>query len=195
MNPVYLIVGVAVLFALAFFARRGGGGAKLVIESPKLGFLNLKGTAGEQLLAEDKAAFGAMFAGIQESSALPPQCDVLFVYCDVKRDGSVSGTEGGVRDIIRDSGARIVVVASANEIGSYAATTKAATYGQANLVMTLDRRGARFPAFYSRLFSEMMNGTTMPVAWVKFAPQIPGKDHPDSPEGVFVCELGQIAFK
>lgn len=192
MNPAYLIIAAVVVVVLVFLARRGGA---TKIQSPRLAFLNLKGAASEQILAEDKSALASMFSAIQESWSTPPPCDVLFIYCDVGSDGRISGTTAGLRDIIRDSGARVVVVASENSGESYIASAKKTGYGHANLVLTLDRRGAVFSTFFSRLFAQMMKGTSMPMAWVKLAPQIPGHDHADCPEAIFSAEAGQIAFK
>ncbi|HEY5705181.1 MAG TPA: hypothetical protein VIS96_06375 [Terrimicrobiaceae bacterium] len=195
MHPEYFAIAVGPLIVLVFvfFARRGMGRAK--IQSPRLGFLNLKGAAGEQTLAEDRSAFASMFNTTLESATQPPPCDVLFIYCDIERDGRISGTTAGVRDLIRDSGARVAVVASENPSECLIASGKKTGYGHANLVLTLERRGAVFPAFFSRLFVEMMNGTPMPLAWVKLAPQIPGHDHADCPGTIFAAEAGQIAFK
>jgi hypothetical protein len=192
MNPAYFVIAAVVVVALVFLTRRGGAPR---IQSPRLAFLNLKGAASEQILAEDKSALGSMFSAIQESSSTPPPCDVLFIYCDISSDGRISGTTAGLRDIIRNSGARVVVVASENSGESYIASAKKTGYGHANLVLTLDRRGAVFSTFFSRLFDQMMKGTSMPVAWVKLAPQIPGHDHADCPGAIFSAEAGQVAFK
>lgn len=194
MNDGYMIVATIVVALLVLLALQRGIGATK-IQSPRLAFLNLKGAAADQILAEDKGALASMFGAVQESSASPPPCDVLFIYCDIGGDGRISGTGAGLRDIIRDSGARVVVIASENPTQGYIAAAKKTGYGQANLVMTLDRRGAVFSAFFSRLFALMMRGTSMPIAWVKLAPQIPGHDHPDCPGSIFAAEAGQIAFK
>ncbi len=194
MNPGYLIIAPVVLVVLVFLARRGGIEATR-IQSPRLGFLNLKGTAGEQILAEDKRALAPMFSAVEETSTTPPPSDVLFIYCDIGPDGRISGTTAGLRDIIRDSGARVVVVASENPSEGYIASARKTGYGHANLVLTLNRRGAVFSAFFSRLFSQMMKGTSMPMAWVKLAPQIPRHDHADCPGAIFSAEAGQIVFK
>jgi hypothetical protein len=194
MNPGFLAIVAIVVIVCVFLARRGGIGAT-TIKSPTIAFLNLKGTAGEQILAEDKSALASMFTAVQESSTTPPPpCDVLFIYCDIAADGRIAGATAGLREIIRDSGARVVVVASENEGDNYIASAAKTGYGHANLVLTLDRRGPVFPAFFSRLFADMMKGTSMPMAWVKLAPQIPGHDHADCPGTIFSAEAGQIAF-
>jgi hypothetical protein len=120
---------------------------------------------------------------------------VLFIYSDIEADGRLVGTTAGLRDLVRDAGARVVVVASENPGGAGMAAARSAKYGRANLVLTLDRKGALFSTFFARLFADMMNGVSMPLAWVKLAPQIPGDAHADCPEAVFLAEAGQVAFK
>jgi len=75
------------------------------------------------------------------------------------------------------------------------AACKKKGYGDANLVMTISRKGELFGPFSHKLFSAMKQGTSMPIAWVKLAPQVPGKDHPDCPGALFSVEAGQIAFR
>lgn len=191
MNSTYLIIAVVAVIVIVSFVRRGG----TKIHSPRLGFLNLKGAAGEQILAEDKSALMGLFSNVLESSAAPPSCDVLFIYCDIADDGRVSGATSGLRDLIRSSGARVVVVASENPAKSCIASAKKTGYGHANLVLTLERKGTVFSAFFNRLFTLMTKGKTMPLAWVKLAPQIPGHVHADCPETIFLAEAGQIGFK
>jgi hypothetical protein len=60
--------------------------------------------------------------------------------------------------------------------------------------MTLSRRGGAFPAFFARLFTDMKRGVSMPVAWIKLAPQGPVKEQENLPSTIFACEAGQIAF-
>lgn len=194
MNAGFLVIVAGVIVASMFIARRGAGRA-MQIQSPKLGFLNLKGAACEEIMAEDKSAIRSMFSSIQESATAPPLCDVLFIYCDIGPEGEIAGTTATLRDIIRNSGARVVVVASDNSDASYIASAKKKGYARVNLVMTLDRRGAVFSSFFRRLFEQMRDGTSMPMAWVKLAPQIPGHDHVDSPGTIFVAGAGHISFK
>jgi hypothetical protein len=169
------------------------GGGK--IQSPRLGFLNLKGVEGEQTLIEDKNAVASMFSATQESTSTPPPCDVLFIYCNIELNGRIAGSAAGLRELIRDSGARVAVVASENPSESLIAYAKTSGRGHSNLVLTLKRKGSVFPTFFSQLFAQMMKGTSMPIAWVKLAPQIPGHDHADCPETIFLPDAGQVAFK
>ena len=168
---------------------------KITIRTPRLGILNLKGEAVEPLIAEDRAAMAPLFSSVEISEFVTPRCDVLFAYCDLTADGYASGSGSSLREIVRDSGTAVVVVASENPQEGIIAATKKTGYGHANLAVTLQRKGPAFSSFYRRLFEAMAQGTTMPVAWVRLAPQIPGYDHPDCPSGFFLCEAGQIAFK
>jgi hypothetical protein len=165
------------------------------IQSPTIGFLDLTAGEASNEIAADRAAISNLFSSSEDSSSEPPRCNVLFLYCRLEPDGSVRGSNRNVREIIRDSGAAVVVLASENSVDSYIAGTKKQRYGQANLVMALNRRGDVFPKFFERLFAEMKRGVSMPVAWVKLAPQIPGVDHADCPGTIFSCEAGQLAFK
>jgi hypothetical protein len=167
---------------------------KTVIRSPRLGVLNLKGDTASHLVTEDRAAIENLFSSVQESTSVAPKCDVLLAYCDLAVEGRVSGSSKSLREIIRDSGAVVVVLASENAQEGILAATKEVGYGHANLAVTLDRKGNVFSSFYGRLFGAMAEGETMPVAWVQLAPQIPGSEHSDCPAGFFVCEAGQIAF-
>jgi hypothetical protein len=189
-----LFIIVALAFAAMFLVRRRKRAVAL-IDARRFGILNLKSSAATSMVAEDTAALTAVLGPPLQESGTPPQCDVLFLYCDIAADGRIQGSESGLRELIRDSGASVVVVASENGGDAYIAACKNKRYGRANLVMTMQRRGYVFPAFFVRLFSDMKAGVSMPVAWVKLAPQIPGREHVDCPATIFTCERGQIAFR
>jgi hypothetical protein len=193
MSAGYLIIAVVIIVGFVFVTHRGRRAT--TIRDPRLGVLNLKRAASGQIVAEDKDALAPVFGNIQDSSVTPPLCEVLFIYCDVAPDGRISGTSLGLREIIRDAGALVVVVASENPGDNYIAASGKRSYGRANLVLTINRRGAIFPSFFSRLFAQMMKGTPMPVAWANLAPQIPGQEHPDCPDAIFIAEVGQVVFK
>jgi len=168
---------------------------KTIIGTPRIGFLNLMGHKAEQVLHEDKIAFGSLFTSSEESEQAPPICDVLLIYCFIDQDGYIRGTTDGLRDIIRRSGARIAIVASENSTESYIAAGKDTVYGRANLVMTLQRNGTAFSTFFRKLFILMMRGTPMPLAWVELAPQIPRQTHKNDPGLICSMEAGHIVFK
>jgi len=160
-----------------------------------MGFFNLLGPAAHPIVEEDKRALEPLFPSFEESSTAPPVCDVLMMYAQIGSDGRIPGSAEGLRDIIRRSSACIVVVASENEPKAYISAAKKTGYGEANLVMTIRRRGTAFTTFFTRLFDKMWKGTTMPLAWIQLAPQGPGARHDDVPESIFAAEISHILFK
>jgi hypothetical protein len=192
----YLLVGAAVLIAVVLVLKAVGRGnlGTVVIQNPTLGTLNLAGPSGELLLCQDLALIGPLFGTTRRSEVAPPTCDVLLVYCEIAPNGVVNGANRSLRELIRDAGASVVVVAMNHSIDAYIAAAPQLPFGRANLVMTLDRKGAGLPSFLARLFERMNAGTSMPVAWNELAPQGPGVGHEDAPDTVFSCERGQLAF-
>jgi hypothetical protein len=166
-----------------------------IIQSPNIGFYNLSGNNFAPLLGIDKEALGHLFSSVVESNNAPPICNVLFLYCHVEPDGSVRGSDLGLRDIIHRSGARIAVVASENPFDNCLAAATKAGYKSANIILTNQRNGNSFTSFYQRLFTDMKQGTTMSVAWSKLAPQIPNQVHVDTPDGIMLTEAGHVVFK
>ena len=189
---VALIVAVLITAGVVFVARSKRR-RPLVIHSPRLGILNLKGEAAEQLIAADVDALMPVLGSPVRGSTSSPFCDVLFIYCDIAPDGRIDNFPGTLRDLIQTLRAPLVVVASENSGDAYISTTKGQRHGRANLVMTLSRRGGAFPAFFARLFTHMKRGVSMPVAWVKLAPRGP-VEHEDQPSTIFACEAGQMVF-
>lgn len=165
------------------------------IATPELGLLNLIGPAAGEIMRDDRDAIRWAFFSVNESASEAPRCDVLLIYAAVEADGSLEGTASTLRQIIFDSGAKVVVVASENDPGHYSAALKRSGQGRANIVLTIDRRGRIFATFLKRLFEIMAKGISMPVAWVRLAPQRPGDDHPDCPSTLFLCEAGPVTFK
>jgi hypothetical protein len=166
----------------------------LLIESPRIGFLNLIGSKADLLVEEDKRALGGLFSSVETSDSEPPSCDVLMIYCDIQNDGTIVGNSAGLRDIIHAARAPIVIVASKNDGPAYIAAGKKDERVFANLVMTLDRKGAVFTAFLAKLFQQMFSGRSMPMAWVELAPQNPGRMHDECPDTIFIPEVSHIVF-
>jgi hypothetical protein len=167
----------------------------LIIRSPRLGLLNLMGSSAEAILKEDKAALSSLFSSIEHSDLNPPACDVLLIYGHIEKDGHFANYSERLRDIIRKSNAPIVIVASENDTQNYIAAGKRTGYGQANLIMTLERKTTAFTSFFSQLFEMMYKGKSMLVAWVELAPQIPGATHDNCPETIFSAEISHIIFE
>lgn len=193
LNLAVLIVAVLIVAAAVFIGRRSLR-RPLVIRSPRLGVLNLKGASAEPLIRADMDALTTVLGSPVRGSTLTPFCDVVFIYCDIGSDGRIGNFPGTLRDLIQKLGAPLVVVASENSGEAYISTTKGQKHGRANLVMTMSRKGEAFPAFFVRLFMDMKRGVSMPVAWVKLAPQGPVKEHENLPATIFACEAGQMVF-
>ena len=161
---------------------------------PRLGSLSLSPSAARLWANHDRTALSPLFGEVHESQATVPACDVLLIYGDLDEKGRFRNAKLGLRDIIRDSGAKIVVVASENPANHYIAAGKRTGYGSANLVMTLDRKGDALPMFLVRLFTEMQRGIPMPKAWAALAPQSKGASHAGLPDTIFACELGDVSL-
>ena len=188
-----LVVLVAVL---VFILVRGFTQSRAaIIKDPTISFLDLSGGEFAELLRGDETALGPLFKSATESNLTPPRCNVLFLYCRLGAGGQIPGSNRGLRELIRDSGASVVVVASENTGEQYHAAAKETGYGRANLVMTLERKGPAFAHFFYQLFSLMKRGKSMPMAWVKLAPQVPHPQNSKGPEIFFFCEAGQIKFR
>jgi len=167
----------------------------LVIESPRIGFLNLLGQSAELLIEEDRRVLAPLFASIEQSTTNPPQCDVLMLYGRLLADGRVEGIASGLREIIRDSNAPIVIVASENEGENYIAADRERGDEKANLIMTLERKGSAFTDFFAELFRRMFAGESMLIAWVELAPQNPQLVHDNCPSTIFAAEVSHIIFR
>jgi len=177
------------------FLLRLFGAPKVQVQANTLGLLDLSGGLATSLAAADRTVLEPLFSRVSESAEGAPRCELLLLYCTIETDGTIRNSRLGLREIIRDAGAPVVVVATPNRGDSYtAAAGRNRRYARANLVMILDRKGEAFGRFFQRLIADMKRGTPMPVAWVKLAPQSPGVEHSDCPEAIFACELGQVAF-
>ena len=189
-----LFVFVVIVIAYGSFRQRQLT-RPIYIENPILGLLDLSNGLSASDVDSDREILSELFSNVVQGSAQTPKCDVLLIYCQIEPDGRIRGSQRGLRDLIRESGAPVVVVASANTHEGYIAAAKKIGYGYANLVMTHDRKGDGFGPYFYQLFSTMKQGISMPVAWGRRAAPIPGKEQPAVPAVIFVCEAGQIAFR
>src|SRR6476646_10329663 len=92
-----------------------------VIEQPVAGFLNMKGTDGEALLRSDHNVLAPIFRTCCIRSDIDdvPKCQVLFIYCKVNGTGGIVGLATRIRDIVKEAGAYVAVVASENDMDAY----------------------------------------------------------------------------
>ncbi len=188
-----IVILVCLLIGVPFYQRRRRKAAYIV--APRFATLNLKGAEGEALLQVDTGALEPILGVAEQSRFVPPKCDVLFLYSDISPDGRIASSRMSLGELAKASGVTILVVASDNPGPAYVAGNKTGNYGRVNLVMTLARRGDLFPRFFVRLFEDMMLGTSMPLAWVKLAPQGPQAESPEFPSTIFACMAGQVAFR
>jgi hypothetical protein len=189
---VMIAILIAVLVVILVRQRRGRKASLIV--APRFGTLNLKGAEGEALVQADTLALQSVLGEADHSTTAPPKCDVLFLYGDLSADGRIASTQMWLGELVRASGATILVVATENPGVAYNAS-RGPGYGRVNLVMTLSRRGDLFARFFVRLFADMKRGTPMPMAWVKLAPQGPLPAHEELPGTIFACMAGQVAFR
>ena|SRR5215210_1230390 len=187
------LISIALLIFLLWLVLRKSSPRKLVIESPRLGMVNLMGDSAARLLDEDRRALAPLFGSPVEAQGGVLNCDVLFIYCEMDSGGEADNSPVSLQKIIQSSGAKIAIIASENGEEKYRAIAERSH--EVNLVMTLERKGATFSRFFTRLFSEMFKGKSMPVAWNELAPQIPGHEHAECPETYCVMGAGQLAFK
>jgi len=181
--------------AESYVSRQVTHSNPVVIHNPKIGFLNLTGVSASPLVEEDVTALKPLFSGCLKSDGDAPICDVLMIYATIKADGVIQNTAYSLREIIAKSRALIVVVATENSVESYIAASKSTGLGKANLVMTMTRNGQVFPDFFKELFAMMHRGVTMPMAWMKLAPQIPGREQNNVPGTVCAMEVTHVLFK
>jgi hypothetical protein len=117
------------------------GSAKMpLLQAPSVGILDVDGLESKRLIALDMMFLKAIFGRVRTVTLAESACDVLFLYATLEADGSVVGSTPGLREIIRDSGAKIVVFGLPNPSLCHAEADKSKPYGKANLVETLDRR-------------------------------------------------------
>lgn len=170
-------------------------GSPFCINNPAIGFLNFQGSRGTQLLEADRRTLSPLFKSSHVSSDVAQKCQVLFIYCTVDANGSIEGSSSRIRTLIKDAGAYIAVVASENAPDSYMKALGIRNDWSANIALVVDRKGDKFCTFFTELFKAMFQGNSMLMAWVKLAPQIPGRDHPDAPSTIMAAEAGHLTFK
>jgi hypothetical protein len=128
---------------------------------------------------------------------LEQRYDIVHLLCDVSAKGTITDASGdeitGTQLVQRccDQNVKLLWIASDNPPDLYVKGF-GARGKRLNVVMTLKRKGPNFPASLQRLLSRMSHGDTMPVAWNDLWPQVPGSDHPDAPESIFVAGRGGV---
>lgn len=161
------------------------------IVKPKLGILNL--IKDDNLVRQDLKMLPDCFSSIEESHSEFPLCDVLIIYGQINQDGQMKGLPFSFFGPVKESKARIVIIATEHPVERYVSLTKNQKI-LVNLVMTLDRKDGAFAEFLKNLFELMLKGMTMPKAWNRLAPQHRGSEMKNLPDTLFVCGAGQVSF-
>jgi hypothetical protein len=188
----HLLVGIAgALFAVLLLKSKLQKPPKRIL-NPVLGVLHLGDKPDYDAATPDLEVLTPFFSQVYRSAETPPPCDVLLLYCEITADGQVTGSRLSVREIVRDAGASVVVIARDHPVKCYIAGAPQLPFGRTNLIMTLKRNDPAFPAFLGRLFAEMKTGTPLPSAWQKIA--TPPTSHLQAPDLIFSSEIGPIAF-
>lgn len=163
-----------------------------VSKSPRVGLLQLTTRSAIDLAEVDAARLSRLFASVVVTRVAVPRCEVLFLDAGIAADGGVTGAVLSLREMVLDCGARIVVVATENPPENYIKVRVQPSFGRANMVMRLDRRGCTFESFFWALFSNMQAGASMPDAWMELT-EPPGPNFQAS-ERIFSCEIGPLTF-
>lgn len=165
----------------------------VIISEPRLGILMLEWERFGTLARQDESVLGPLFGSVVVSDGAPPVCDVLLLYCTIQPGGFIAGSVLDFWEIIRDSEASIVIIATEHVIERYIEAERDAQIA-INLVLTLGRRDDAFARYFADLFGLMFRNISMPMAWSRLAPQFAGAAHDHLPETVFSPGGGQIAF-
>lgn len=189
------LIVMVIAGAYALSKKASISSAPMLVQNPRIGFLNLIGESAYPEMSQDKEGIGFLFRTVFEWKWEPKECDILFLYCNLERNGDVENYWGSLGQIFDRSKAKIVVIATNNHPKSYAAAGKRADLGGVNLVMTIERNGERFADFFKCLFQNMLNGISMPSAWVELAPQRQQLPHTGTPETIFSCGAGSLVIK
>ena len=160
--------------------------------------MNLAGASCARIAARDRKIIGKSFGKDAQAATAMVPCDILFLYCRFELPDKIAGQSESFRSLIRDSKARVAVVASEipNDIMSDPAFQRACgsrDYPPVNLVLTNSRNGKHFGTFFKSLFQMMWKGASMPVAYVQLAPQGP-KQPKNIPATILMVGAGQVTF-
>lgn len=144
----------------------------------------------------DAAVYRRIFSMTEVRSFLSPaelfatlrreRFDVVHVFCEVSPAGYIAGGPTSGADLVQscvDEDISLLWIASDNPAEGYISGFPAPKGGM-NMIMTLKRRGPSFTRFLDELLSRMAHGESMSSAWQALAPQIPGRDHPNTPETI-----------
>jgi len=167
------------------------------------------GSAISQGLEADSAVYRKYYGTVDSQSvrgksellsALESGSDIVHMFSRCSPDGVLSDLEEGTADgtdLIRACvkyGTKLLWIATANDSSCYIKGFRAKG-SPLNLIMTLNRRGDRFPDFLDRLLSRVSSGEKLPQAWMALAPQKGGPPTSDLPDCIFFAPGPPLSLK
>ena len=160
-----------------------------------IGFANFMGVEAQAMMREDVEVLSVLF---QDAIVAPdgklPATPILFFYARLSEDGTIQGVDHmGVRQIVRQSGAQTLILASQNTDSSILKTASLPGPKTANLIFTNNRNGEAFADFFYRLFEYMRDGCNMLDVWAVMASQA-AKGIDDEPGMILLAEAGKLVF-
>jgi hypothetical protein len=117
------------------------------------------------------------------------------IYCQIDPVGRIVGNQLRIRDIVKEAGAYVAVVATDNNPENYMKALNPENDWGANFVLTIERKGDKFLTFFYQLFQSMLQGTSMLSKWVELSPQIPGNENSNCPDSIMIAEAGQVTLE
>ena len=172
---------------------RTTAGSPFCIPRPVIGFYCADPSHSADMQA-DRVALAPLFDQVREGSRDVPVCNVLCVYARIQADGGLENLPMRLRDLIKSAEAQVAILASDNDPKILARAVQPENGWNANIVLTIARKGEAFPAFFAKLFQAMREGKSMLMAWVELAPHGPSAGHAEGPDTMMLAEAGHIAF-
>lgn len=182
---IFLVCGIGIL-ALFWIIRKKRKSNKIsVIEAPKIVLLQV-GTNAQQLLESDLNIYNEYYRTVS-STALKDvnelfqfvetaSFDLFHVFVEISKDGYIldsfenKTTVATIANLMQSNGAKYIVFASNSPAQAYMNAGEYLTHN-ANIVMTIDRRGDNFTKFFKKIFEKVSKGVPFPEAWHEIQPQ------------------------
>jgi hypothetical protein len=195
--PLIFIILVAG-FLLLYLLRKRKQSAYL-IKNPKILLLQL-GHTTDKALETDTKIYSGFYTNVtvrtvdtikelRDFIALNSFHLVHFLV-DIDAAGNVFDSSGnliGLKELAslvhsRDARYIMYIMFAKDNPNGYSGPSAKGLDIQANVVMTLDRKGNNFADFFTNIFSRVSKGNTLPMVWHKISPQIPNRDTAKDPE-------------
>jgi len=134
------------------------------------------------------------------SDAVQNGYDIVHLFCPLAAGGLIRDTRGKTlagSELIQkccDGNVKLLWVANENKPEDYVNGFKAEGK-PLNLIMTINRNGARFGQFLEKLLVRISNGEALPLAWTTLVPQCEGPWQQDLPGCIFFAGRANAQFR